>query len=271
MLSILWPQKYGSSISLQGPIFSLFHWSIWSSASNPVILKSNKALRKPAKGAATSPAHGPSDERGKSAMLDRGVANDAENTPNGQSPCEQAQMSSEPLEVRVRRLEDEFAAMRDTRELENRIVDRVVTRVGRRIGRNKDSTAAENMASAATGLNFGSGDEKSAQPIAGALAALRRPWLFWETVQEAQAMVRMFFDPRYRPSWLARVIPPVLLVMIATSWIWLPGTSILHSGFMTLIDKAVDLVLAFFAFKILHREVVRYREVIADLPIVPRS
>jgi hypothetical protein len=55
-----------------------------------------------------------------------------------------------------------------------------------------------------------------------------------------------------------------------TSWIWLPGTTILPTSIMTIIDKTVDVALAFLAFKILSREARRYRELVADLPTLPR-
>ena len=53
---------------------------------------------------------------------------------------------------------------------------------------------------------------------------------------------------------------------IATSWFWLPGTSLLPSVVTTLVMKVVDLVLAFVLWKVLHREVTRYRATSPDLP-----
>ncbi len=40
---------------------------------------------------------------------------------------------------------------------------------------------------------------------------------------------------------------------------------------MTIVNKIVDVALAFLALKILIREARRYREVVADLPPLPRS
>ena len=84
-------------------------------------------------------------------------------------------------------------------------------------------------------------------------------------------MVRMFLDPRYRPTWPARIVPLALLAIILTSWIWLPGTSIVWTPIMMIIDKVVDVALAFLAFKVLHREARRYRELVTDLPVSSRS
>jgi hypothetical protein len=91
-----------------------------------------------------------------------------------------------------------------------------------------------------------------------------RRWLLWETIAEARVIVRMILDPRYRLSWSGRIVPLVLLGMIATSWWWVPGTSLLLFG--TLLNKAVDLVLAFAFFKVLGQEARRYRETSPDLP-----
>ena len=95
------------------------------------------------------------------------------------------------------------------------------------------------------------------------------PWLLFDMYAEAQAMIRMYLDPRYRVSWQGRLLPVIFLAAIATSWIWILGSSTLNSLFSPLailLVKAVDLVVAFGLFKVLHREVNRYRQVSPDLP-----
>jgi hypothetical protein len=52
----------------------------------------------------------------------------------------------------------------------------------------------------------------------------------------------------------------VLLACILLVWFWMP-TSIPILG--PLLDKVVDILLAFFAFKILTRELHRYRDMMA--------
>jgi hypothetical protein len=91
-----------------------------------------------------------------------------------------------------------------------------------------------------------------------------RTWLLLDAIAEARAIFRMFVDPRYRLSWFGRTVPLCLIGAIATSWWWVPGSSILIFG--TLLDKSVDLVLAFFLFKVLSHEARRYRETSPDLP-----
>jgi hypothetical protein len=181
----------------------------------------------------------------------------------------------EALEQRVRRLEDAVATLQDTHPLEERIVERLARRLRRSsaVALQEAGTvynAGRQLLPAALDLIRNQADEAERRSGAS-VADARRPWLIFEAYAEFRTMVRMFLDFRYRPTWIARVVPLALLILIMTSWIWLPGTGILPGSFMTLVDKAVDLVLAFLAFKILHREARRYRELITDLPALPRS
>lgn len=95
----------------------------------------------------------------------------------------------------------------------------------------------------------------------------RSPWLLVDIVTELRSILHMYGDPRYRLTWPGRLIPALMLVLIFTSWLWLPGTSVLPTSFSTTIDKIFDLVLAYFLFKVLSRESRRYRETIP--PAVP--
>ena len=169
------------------------------------------------------------------------------------------------LELRVRRLEDAFAAIQDTGEMEDRVVRRLAERL-RRNGGDAIPTQTEVIIDAGRPL----------LPVLTAPPpAPDRPvpepspqhWLLVEALLEARAMWRMFFDPRYRLTWRASVFPIPLLVAILTSWLWLhflPGFGLLPGMVATLVVKAVDLGLAFVLFKLLHREATRYRQQIAD-------
>ncbi len=77
-------------------------------------------------------------------------------------------------------------------------------------------------------------------------------------------MYWMFCDPRYRLSWTARLAPPIILALIVTSLYWMPASVLPYIGMV--IDKLVDLVLAYILFKLLSNEARRYRETAPDLP-----
>ncbi len=109
----------------------------------------------------------------------------------------------------------------------------------------------------------------AAPPRAAGLSSLvppgvRRTWALWDAITELRAMYWMFFDPRYRLSWTARLAPPVILAMIASSLYWMPGTILPYVG--AVIDKIGDLILAYILFKLLSNEARRYRETAPDLP-----
>ncbi len=95
-------------------------------------------------------------------------------------------------------------------------------------------------------------------------AGMRWTWLFFDAYAELRVILRMFVDPRYQMSWTSRLVPIVLGLLLLTSSYWAPGTSLPVIG--TLIDKLIDLPLAFLFFKILSHEARRYRQMSPDLP-----
>ena len=57
----------------------------------------------------------------------------------------------------------------------------------------------------------------------------------------------------------------VLLFFFATSWFWIPFTSVLPWFIVSPINKTIELILAFLLYKFLTREASRYRAFLADL------
>jgi hypothetical protein len=206
-------------------------------------------------------------------MIERGAISEQPAGPNGETPTEQTE--TRPLEQRVRRLEDAVATLQDTRPLEERIVERVSRRLNRNLAQTVQASGTvvspgRQLLPAALDLirNKAAEAERRSHAPSGNLS---RPWLVFDAYAELRTMVWMFLDSRYRPTWAARIAPLALLALIMTSWIWLPGTAIFPTSLMTIIDKTVDIALAFLAFKILHREARRYRELVADLPSLGNS
>jgi hypothetical protein len=208
------------------------------------------------------------------AMTDGGTISEQPVGPNGSAQAEQLENGRLALEQRVRRLEDAVATLQDTHPLEERIVDRVSRRLKRNLKQDSASevpepgqtiSAGRPLLPAALDLIRNKAIEAGPGSDTG-FKYLPRPWILFETYAELRTMIRMFLDPRYRATWRARVIPVVLLTLILTSWIWLPGTMFLPTWFMTIVDKLIDLMLAYLAFKILVREARRYRELVVDLP-----
>jgi hypothetical protein len=188
-------------------------------------------------------------------------AEPSENAPAAEAP----DPAAESLEQRVQRLEDAVAALQDTRPLEERVVERVSQRLG--ITPPKPEPEPEPrtdyMASAARrtpppGDGLPAPDVAALPSRPAPPALLRHPWLLFDLLGELRAMVRMFFDVRYHVAWSTRVTVLVLLPLIFTSGWWCPFAYIPILG--PLVEKVVDLVLAFFTYKALSREARRYRD-----------
>jgi hypothetical protein len=184
--------------------------------------------------------------------------------PNGEEPLESVPPSLTDLEPRVRRLEEAVAVLQDCKPLE----DRIVERVSEQLNRNRSHPVRDT-----TSLIIEAGRQLLPTPLEPpnqtAPPALpgprRRSWFLLDLLAEARAILRMFVDPRYRMGWAGRTIPLVLIALILTSSFWMLGTG-LPLGVGTVIDKTLDLVLAFVLFKILAYEARRYRETSPDLP-----
>ncbi len=192
--------------------------------------------------------------------------------PNEALPEEPAP-SVPSLEERVRRLEEIVRSLQDTDALEERVAERVTAQVSTGRGNGvRESVgllveAGRQVLPAAVGALADAARPPNPRPVA--TPATRPPWLLLDIWTEGRTIVRMYFDRRFRLTWQARVLPIILIAAIATSWIWIPGTAILPSIVSSLIVKAVDLVLALVLFKVLHREVTRYR-VTSELPLSVR-
>ena len=95
-------------------------------------------------------------------------------------------------------------------------------------------------------------------------AGLRWSSFFFDVYAELRAILRMFVDPRYSMSWTSRLVPLALALLLLTSGYWAPGAML--PGVGTLIDKLIDVPLAFLLFKVLSHEARRYRQTSPDLP-----
>jgi hypothetical protein len=177
------------------------------------------------------------------------------------------------LEARVHALEVSVAVLQDTGKLEERIVERVAKRVeGKQTSTailsssNLLAGAGKHLLPSAVGALQAHVDAVEAQARAEG-AASAQPWLIVDIYGELRAMVRMFFDTRYRRflmTWQTKILPLASLGLMILSWIWL--STLIPGPLATVLDKIVELVLAFFLYKILSREARRYREISRQLP-----
>jgi hypothetical protein len=176
------------------------------------------------------------------------------------------------LEERVRQLEQVVAALQDTRALEERVVERVSTQVkpAQAAGAAESDDllvqASRHILPAAVSVLADQAAVQAGLPP----STPRQSWILVGAYAELRAIVRLYLDPRFRLSWQARLGPLILLPAIAFSGLWLPGIAFLNTITLniggTLIEKVVDLLLAYVLFHVLHREATRYRATSPDLP-----
>ncbi len=88
------------------------------------------------------------------------------------------------------------------------------------------------------------------------------PWLLFEIYAEGRAILRMYFDPRYRMSWHSRLMIPLLIVGIVLSRMMIASVPLIG----WLLDIVLFPVLLYVLIKVLSREATRYRLTSPDLP-----
>jgi hypothetical protein len=236
------------------------------------------------------------------------------------------QPTIDELLARIRRLEEQYAALQDTKQLEERVAQRVSTRLRRKAVTNMrlpeplpaatdapppsevsplgepSATAPAAMlplpdAPAPMARALPADVATAIAPVATVIALpaplpdppvaviaptvteptgpvsrvswLWRSWLFLDILHEFRVTLRMLVDPRYRLTWPGRIVPIVVLVLIVLSdfeklaflfpWNLAPGV-----GYYC--NKIFQIALSFIMFKVLEREVVRYREKVPDAP-----
>src|SRR6266436_3912301 len=176
------------------------------------------------------------------------------------------------LELRIRRLEEAVAGLQDTRQIEERVVDRVQEKISQNSGFGIQESskflmkAGRHVLPAALGIGAGAADSSSSLwDQAG--APPRRAWWLFEAYDDLRSMVRMYRDYRYRRhmTWTAFLTPFVFLTCILVIWFFMPTSIPVLGSILAVGERILDVLLAFFAYKILSRELIRYREMMAGV------
>jgi hypothetical protein len=180
---------------------------------------------------------------------------DAATAPSAPEPP-LAAIPAEPLEQRVQRLEMAVTALQNTQALEDRLVERVAERLQGKVAVEAERLASAERRTTATAVMAAAGQTLRAVAPLTTPTSPRAPLLVIDLVVEFVAICRMFFDFRYKIGWPTRVLILVLLAAILTSHLWFPGTNFWIVG--DILDKLIDLALAFVLYKALSREAQRY-------------
>lgn len=160
-----------------------------------------------------------------------------------------------PLRDRVGRLEDDIGAVRRTvAELAEIVVAEI---------RDRRATAP-------------GGDSRfpdgTALPVLESTVAARtakRPWLVADLLREFGVTVRMYMDPRYRVRRGTQLMVPTLLGLFVATYMFFN-----HFEFAIIspvLERLTDIVLAVLLYKVMSREIARYRQSIAEYAAAGRA
>ncbi len=162
----------------------------------------------------------------------------------------------ESFEDRMRRLENAVAELHNTGPLEERIVERVVARILRKPVEARREPTEIVLEAARTLLPV---------PLPPPAVLVQRdpkgpprPHSAMGFLAEIRAIIAMYFDPRYRLSWVGRLAPLVAVILMFFCWWFLSAIPIVG----LLLDKVLDVGLILVAYKVLAHEARRYLETV---------
>ena len=102
-----------------------------------------------------------------------------------------------------------------------------------------------------------------------AINAIRRPWLLFDILREAGTTVRMYMDPRYRVRRSTQLMVPLILGLLVGMYLFF---NFFHIPVLTpILERVIDILLAVLLYKVLMREVARYRQTVAQFAVGGRA
>lgn len=101
-------------------------------------------------------------------------------------------------------------------------------------------------------------------PPAATTDAARTGWFAVQLVTELRLALQMYFDPRYRISRTTQfAIPGIVLVLVFNYFLFAVWMSLPIVN--PILERLIDFIFVVIGYKLLTRELVRYREVLAYL------
>jgi hypothetical protein len=154
----------------------------------------------------------------------------------------------EELPDRIHRLEDEIAELRDTIA---RFADIMIGEVKdlRKVKTEAPTSPSTFVGEAGTTANG---------------ATSHRPWLLTELLREVGTALRMYFDPRYRVRRATQLLVPLIVALFILNGLFFRAVFTIPI-LSAILEKIGDIALAVLLYKVVSREVLRYRHVIAQL------
>jgi hypothetical protein len=173
-----------------------------------------------------------------------------------------AEADTGDLADRLHRVEGEVAELRHTMsELAEIVVGDIKER--------REAAAA--MSAPMPEVSIPSTLAPGGQTVLNTVNAARRPWLLIDLVREFGVMVRMYMDPRYRVRRATQLMVPLILGLFVASYVFFNNLFVVVPVLTPILEHAVAIVLAVLLYKVLSREVARYRQMLANLTVGPRA
>lgn len=100
--------------------------------------------------------------------------------------------------------------------------------------------------------------------ISEAVKRKRHRWMAWDILDEMQTTLRLYFDPTYRMSRSARIMIPGMLALFVVNYLMFSQFFVIPIV-APILSKVIDVFLVIVLYRIVSREVVRYREAMAGI------
>lgn len=184
------------------------------------------------------------------------------------------------IEERVRKLEASVQELQHTRVTEEAVTDRVILRLRAMADEPRPLPAGDGVLLDAAGpvappaalaLPAPPADVAPAvtvPPPSGAVLSppetpdpARRRWLLTQLWDELRLIVRMYFDSRYRVSRTAQFALPAILVLFALNY-FLFSMTLSIPVVSPVLERVLCVLLGVLFYRILTREITRYRAVL---------
>ncbi|MBO0699050.1 MAG: hypothetical protein J2P46_11695 [Zavarzinella sp.] len=109
------------------------------------------------------------------------------------------------------------------------------------------------------------------QTVLTAVNAARRPWLLFDFLREMGTAVRMYMDARYRLRRSTQFLVPLLVGLFIANYLFFNALFVHIPVVSPVLERLVVIVLAVVLYKVLSREVARYRQMLAQIAFLPRA
>ncbi len=109
-----------------------------------------------------------------------------------------------------------------------------------------------------------SGHPEWRMALASQPVSAHRPWLLMELIRDFSATVHMYLDPRYRVRRSTQLLVPLIIGLFVLNCVFFNAVFAVPI-LSQIVEKLGDVILAVLLYKVVSRELVRYRQVIAQL------